>query len=221
MLDSKKLVVAVLLISVSFSHQAFAFGESLSDLASDAGDVAKKIGKGASDMAEDAGESMGIGATATEIDRDVDSALNKLLNHSPAAADLSKTAKGILIYPKIIKAGMGVGGHHGKGALRQNGKSVAYYNTVAGSYGLQIGAQSFGYAMFFMDDRGLQYLFDNNDGWEVGVGPSLVLVDEGMAKTLNNTTAKESVYVFTFNQKGLMAGAGIQGSKISRIHPDK
>lgn len=73
--------------------------------------------------------------------------------------------------------------------------------------------------MFFVDDKGLDYLLSNNTGWEVGVGPSMVFWDEGMAKTMNNTTLLESVYVFTFNQKGLMAGAGIQGSKITRMAP--
>ncbi|MCK5515943.1 MAG: lipid-binding SYLF domain-containing protein [Desulfobulbaceae bacterium] len=135
------------------------------------------------------------------------------------AKDAAKTAKAILVYPRILKAGLGIGGQHGDGALRQKGKTVAYYNIVAGSYGLQIGAQTFGYAIFFMDDTGLDNLLNNNEGWEVGVGPSIVLVDEGMAKTMNDTTISESVYVFTFSQQGLMAGAGIQGSKISKINP--
>ncbi len=74
--------------------------------------------------------------------------------------------------------------------------------------------------MFFMDAKGLKYL-DSDNGWEVGVGPSIVMVDEGMAKTMTTATKNESVYVFIFNQKGLMAGAGIQGSKITQIHPDK
>ena len=98
------------------------------------------------------------------------------------------------------------------------GKTIGNYNTAAGSYGFQIGGQTFGYAMFFLDDNGLNYLINNNTGWEVGVGPSVVFWDEGMAKTMNNTTLTESVYVFTFNQKGLMAGAGIQGSKITKIN---
>ena len=82
-----------------------------------------------------------------------------------------------------------------------------------------VSPRAFGYAMFFMDDKGLDYLLDHNTGWEVGVGPSVVFLDEGMAKTMNNTTVTESVYVFTFNQRGLMAGAGIQGSKITNINP--
>ncbi|MEA3467428.1 MAG: lipid-binding SYLF domain-containing protein [Thermodesulfobacteriota bacterium] len=196
------------LISIFLPHQVFAIGESLSGLASSAGDLAKSAGK-----------AVGIGETAAEIDKDATIALDKLLKNSEAAAKLSQTAKAILVFPKILKAGLGVGGHHGNGALRKKGKTVAYYKTIAGSYGLQIGAQAFGYAIFFMDDEGFDYLLNQNEGWEVGVGPSVVLVDEGMAKTMNNTTITESVYVFTFNQHGLMAGLGIQGSKISKITP--
>ncbi|MCW8932702.1 MAG: lipid-binding SYLF domain-containing protein [Gammaproteobacteria bacterium] len=213
MINCNKMVLLILFMSVSVPHQAIALGEGISKLASDAGDLAKDIGN-------NIGDRVGIGATAAEIDHDTDIALKKLFKDSSAAVKLSKSARAILVYPKIIKAGLGVGGHHGKGALRKDNKTVAYYNTVAGSYGLQIGAQSFGYAMFFMDDKGLDYLIDNNKGWEVGVGPSLVFVDEGVAKTINNTTVNESVYVFTFNQHGLMAGAGIQGSKITKINLD-
>lgn len=205
----KKVVFPVLFLFVSLSHQAFALGEKISELADKVGETVEEIG-----------DSAGFGTTATEIDRDADAALALLFKTSPAAAELSKKAKAILIYPKILKAGVGIGGQHGEGALQKNGKTVAYYNTIAGSYGLQLGAQSFGYAMFFMNEKALNYLNSSN-GWEVGVGPSIVMVDEGMAKTLTTTTATEAVYVFMFNQKGLMAGMGIQGSKINKISPEK
>jgi len=195
-----KIVISILFFSLS--QPIFALGEKISEMADDVGDM------------------MGIGLTATEIDTNADKALKQLLQTSPAASDLSKTAKGILIYPEILKAGIGIGGQHGEGALRENGATVAYYNTVAASYGLQLGAQSFGFAMFFMNDEALEYL-KSSKGWEVGVGPSVVVVDEGMAKTLTTSTAKDSIYVFTFNQGGLMAGMGIQGSKITKINPKK
>ncbi len=197
-----------MLVSIIVPCQVFAIRDTITGAVSSAGKVAKDMGK-----------AVGIGVTAKEIDQDAAVALDALLKNSAAAAKLAKTAKAILVYPRILKAGLGVGGQHGNGALRRDGKTVAYYNIIAGSYGLQIGAQAFGYAMFFMDDAGLDNLLNNNEGWEVGVGPSIVLVDEGMAKTMNNTTITESVYVFTFSQQGLMAGAGIQGSKISRITP--
>ena len=189
-------------------RQSFAISNTISGVAASAGDFVKGVGASA-----------GVGVPSAKIDQEVTRVLNKLLKSSPAAAELAKKAKAILVFPKIVKAGLGLGGHYGEGALRKDGKTVGYYNTAAGSYGLQIGGQVFGYAMFFMDDKGLNYLLNNNAGWEVGVGPSVVFLDEGMAKTINNTTLTESVYVFTFNQRGLMAGAGIQGSKITRINP--
>ncbi len=199
---SQRLKIIFTISLFLLSSQAFSFGEAITELA------------------DKAGKSMGIGVTATEIDREASKALNSLLKSSPAAAKLAKSAKAILIYPKILKAGMGFGGQHGEGALHKQGKTVAYYSTVAASYGLQLGAQSFGFAMFFMNDKALKYL-NSSEGWEVGVGPSIVMVDEGMAKTMTSTTTTEDVYVFTFNQSGLMAGAGIQGSKITQIHPKK
>jgi lipid-binding SYLF domain-containing protein len=156
---------------------------------------------------------------SAEIDRDVDNAIQKLYTVSATAKELSKTASGMLVFPNIIKAGLIVGGQYGKGALRIDGKTTGYYRTVAASYGLQAGAQSFGYAMLFMNEKALEYL-NESDGWEVGVGPTLVVVDEGMAKTLTTTTAQDDVYVFIFGQSGLMAGVGIQGSKITEIDPN-
>ncbi len=158
--------------------------------------------------------------TAAEIDREVDAAMEQLYATSPAAKELSKIAKGILVFPNVLKGGLVVGGQYGKGALREEGKTVGYYSTAAASYGLQAGAQKFGYAMFIISQAGLDNL-KKSKGWEVGIGPSIVFVDEGLAKTLTTTTAKEDIYAFVFGQRGLMAGLGIQGSKISRIEPDK
>ena len=155
-----------------------------------------------------------------EIDRDVDAALETLYAKSPVATALSKDAKGILVFPKIIKAGLVVGGQYGKGALRQDGITTGYYNTVAASYGLQIGAQTFGYALMFMNETALEYLH-NSKGWEVGVGPSLVVVDAGKAGSLTTSTAKDDIYAFFFSQQGLMAGLGLQGSKITEIYTDE
>ena len=158
--------------------------------------------------------------TAAEIDREVDTALEKLYRGTPSAEMLSKTAKGVLVFPDVLKAGLLVGGQYGQGALRQGGESVGYYNTVAGSYGLQAGAQTYGYALFFMTDSALAYL-NKSDGWEIGVGPSVVVVDEGMASSMTTTTAKDEIYAYIFDQGGLMLGLGIQGSKITAITPDK
>ena len=157
-------------------------------------------------------------ANAIEIDQDVDIALQKLYETNPLANELREKAVGILMFPNVVKAGFIVGAQYGEGALRQDGKTTGYYNTVSASFGLQAGVQGFGYVLFFMNDEALAYL-DKSSGWEIGVGPSIVVVDAGVAKALTTTTAKDDVYAFIFDQKGLMAGLGLQGSKITRIDP--
>lgn len=155
---------------------------------------------------------------AAAIERDSKAALAKLYETTPAAKKLGDRAKAILVFPSILKAGLIVGGQGGNGVLLVNGKTEAYYNISAASYGLQAGVQEFGYAMFLMTESARSYL-DSSDGWEVGVGPNIVVMDEGAAKSLTTTTAKDDVYAFIFGQKGLMAGIGIQGSKITRLKP--
>lgn len=159
-----------------------------------------------------------MAASAAQINSEVEAALKHLYATSPAAKELSKVAKAVLVFPSIVKGGLIVGGQYGEGALRKGNKTVGYYNSVAASYGLQAGLQKFGYALFFMDTSSLAYM-DKTEGWEIGVGPSVVIVDEGVAKSLTTTTAREGIYAFFFDQKGLMAGVGLQGSKISRITP--
>ncbi|HTU01596.1 MAG TPA: lipid-binding SYLF domain-containing protein [Candidatus Sulfotelmatobacter sp.] len=157
--------------------------------------------------------------TAAQINRDAEAALARLYETTPAAARLGKDAVAILVFPSVLKAGFMVGGQFGNGALRQGDKSIGYYNVTAASYGLQAGAQRFGYAMFFMKESALEYL-NKSGGFEVGVGPSVVLVDEGMAKTLTSSTARDDIYAFIFGQQGLMAGMGLQGSKITKFTPE-
>ena len=155
---------------------------------------------------------------ASQIDSDADAALQRLYASTPEARSLARRAKGILVFPGIVKAGFIAGAQYGKGVLLRNGRVAGYYNIVAGSYGLQAGVQSFDYAMFFMTGSALDYL-NSSAGFEVGVGPSVVVVDAGIAKSLTTTTAKDDVYAFIFGQKGLMAGLGLQGSKITRVNP--
>jgi lipid-binding SYLF domain-containing protein len=159
-----------------------------------------------------------IAASASEIDRNATQALNTLYSTLPGAKALGGKAKAILIFPSIVKGGFIVAGQFGDGALRKRGRTVGYYRSVAASYGLQAGVQSFGYVLFFMDEASLQYL-NKSDGWELGSGPSLVVLDKGFGKNLSTTTMQKGVYAFIFNQKGLMGGIGIQGSKITKINP--
>ncbi len=167
-----------------------------------------------------AGSMAALATSAAELDREVIKALHQLYSTAPAAAKLGKTAKGILVFPKIYKAGFIVGAQYGEGALIVNNNIVGYYKTMGGSYGLQAGAQAFGYALFFMSDKALKYLL-NSQGWEIGVGPSIVVVDQGAATSLTTTTGKDNIYAFFFSQKGLMAGLGLQGNKITQFQPDK
>ena len=155
-------------------------------------------------------------ATAAELRRDGSAALKKLYAGVPKAKELADKAKGVLVFPSVVKAGFMVGGLFGEGVLFKDGKAVAYYSTIAGSYGFQAGVQKYGYAMFLMNDAALQYL-DKSDGWELGTGPSVVVVDQGAAAGLSTSTARDDVYAFIFSQTGLMAGLGLQGSKITKI----
>ncbi len=150
------------------------------------------------------------------IAADANAALNKLYASEPEAKMISEKAAAVLVFPNIVRAGFIVGGAYGEGVLMRGGKLVGHYNSVAGSFGLQAGAQGFGYALFLMNDKALQYL-DSSDGWKLGVGPTIVIVDKGKAKALTTMTLKDDVYAFIFDQKGLMAGLGIQGSKITKL----
>jgi len=155
-------------------------------------------------------------ASAAEIERDAKKALEDLYAKSPSAKTLGEKAIGILVFPGIVKGGFIVGGQYGEGALIKDGTTVAYYNSVAASYGLQAGLQKFGYALFFMTEPALKWL-DKSDGWEIGVGPSIVVVDVGAAASITSTTAQSDIYAFFFDQKGLMAGLGLQGTKITKL----
>lgn len=151
-----------------------------------------------------------------ELAHDARRALAELYQNNPAAKLIGPNAKAVLVFPSIVKAGFMFGGQMGDGILLRGDQVSGYYNSVAASYGFQAGVQVFGYALFFMNDSALSYL-DKSSGWEVGIGPSIVVVDAGVGKSLTSTTLTQDVYAFIFDQKGLMAGVGIQGSKITRL----
>lgn len=143
-------------------------------------------------------------------------ALQGLYRSNGIAEELGRKAIAVLVFPDIVKAGLLIGGQAGEGVLFRSGTVAARYSLAAASYGLQAGVQRYSYALFFMKEDALRYI-DRSDGWEVGIGPSVVLVDKGFARSTSSTTLREDVYAFIFGQEGLMAGMGIQGSKISRI----
>lgn len=158
-------------------------------------------------------------ASARELNRNGLAALDRLYRAQPRARELGKKAVAILVFPEIVKAGLVIGGQSGNGVLLKGGKPVGHYNISAASVGLQAGAQTFSYALFFMNNGALAYL-DKSDGWAVGSGPSLVVADDAWAKSVTSTTLTQDVYAFPFGQKGLMAGIGLEGSKITSIKPD-
>jgi lipid-binding SYLF domain-containing protein len=110
------------------------------------------------------------------------------------------------------------GGAYGEGELLKNSQIDGYYNSVTASWGLQAGAQSYGYIVFLITPAAVKYIHQSQ-GWEIGVGPTVVVVDQGIAKNLSTSTLKDDAYAFIFSQQGLMAGVSIEGTKISRINP--
>jgi len=159
-----------------------------------------------------------IAPTSIEIDQGVTTALGDLYAHNDAAKSLGAKAKAVLVFPDIKKGALIVGAQWGYGALRKGAKTVGYYRTTAASYGFQAGVKKFGYALFFMTDSALAYL-DKSGGWAIGTGPSLVVVDQGVARSLTTNNLRSDVYAFVFSQKGLMGGIGLEGSKITKISP--
>jgi lipid-binding SYLF domain-containing protein len=157
-------------------------------------------------------------ASAAEIDRRVSAALKTLYSQNTTAKILGQRAKAVLVFPSILKAGFIFGGEGGNGALRKGRKTVGYYNTAAASWGLQAGVEELGYALFFMNQSALDYL-EKSHGWEIGTGPSLVVIDKGFGENLSSTTLQHDVYAVIFNQKGIMGGIGIEGTKVTEIHP--
>ena len=143
-------------------------------------------------------------------------ALQQLVAQNPAAARAKSKAIAVLVFPDVVKAGFILGAQEGQGILFLHGRPSGRYRTVAASYGLQAGVQKFGYALFLMNQKALDWV-NNTRGWEIGTGPSVVIVDKGMARSFSTDTLHSGIYAFTFDQQGLMAGLGLQGSKIMRI----
>jgi lipid-binding SYLF domain-containing protein len=156
---------------------------------------------------------------AAEIDRDASAALQRLSAVDRRATSLQPKAAGILIFPRIVKAGFIFGAQGGKGALRIGDRTRGYYTIAAVSFGLQAGVEWFSYVLFFMDQSALRYL-NQSSGWAIGTDPNVAIIDRGAGGTLNSTTLAKQVIAFPFGQNGLMADLSLQGSKITSYHPD-
>lgn len=157
-----------------------------------------------------------LAPSSSEINANVSAALSNLYSTNAAARALGAKAKAILVFPDIRKGAFLIGAQYGYGALVMGGRTAGYYRTAAASYGFQAGIKQFGYALFFMTNSALAYL-DQSGGWAIGTGPSLVVVDQGVARSLTTTSLRSDVYAFVFDQKGLMGGIGIEGSKITKV----
>ena len=155
-------------------------------------------------------------ATAKEIDVSVDVALERFYNEVKGGKEFLKSAKGVLVFPGVFKAGIGIGGEYGEGALRINGKTVDYYNTAAASIGFQLGAQKKAVILVFMADDALKK-FRDSSGWEAGVDGSVALVKLGAGGTIDTTSIKDPIVGFIFGQKGLMYNLTLEGSKYTKI----
>jgi lipid-binding SYLF domain-containing protein len=153
-----------------------------------------------------------------QLDADGQRALHKLEATEPRSRKFARHAKAVLVFPSVLKAGFVFGGETGNGVLFEGGKAIGYYNLSGGSWGLQAGAQDFGYALFFMTDSSLDYL-KKSDGFSAGTGPSIVVINKGAGAEADTTTVTQDVYAFPFSEKGLMADLTLQGTKITRIHP--
>jgi lipid-binding SYLF domain-containing protein len=158
-------------------------------------------------------------ASARKLTTDAKRALAALYGVQPRTRELARRARAVLVFPRIVKAGLLIGGQSGNGALLQEGAAVAFYTITAASFGLQAGVERFSYALFLMNDKALAYL-DHSDGWAIGGAPNIVIADKGFARTANTTTLRDDVYAFPFGLHGLMAGIGLEGSKITRITPE-
>jgi len=151
--------------------------------------------------------------TAQEINGEVNAALKLFPQQVKGGKEFLNASKGVLVIPNIVKAGLGVGGEYGEGALRIGGKTVEYYSIAAGSVGFQIGAQKMNLILVFMQDEALKK-FRTSSGWKAGVDASVAFVDVGAEKSLDTANIKDPVVGFVFGQKGAMAAATVEGGEV-------
>jgi lipid-binding SYLF domain-containing protein len=156
-------------------------------------------------------------ASKEEIDAEVRESIEAFYKHTSAGKELAQKAKGVLVFPKVIKAGIGVGGEYGEGSLLVGNKPVAYYSIAAASIGLQLGAQARTQIVLFMNDNVLSS-FRNSKGWKAGVDGSVALATLGAGGAIDTNTAQQPIIGFIFSNKGLMYNLTFEGSKITRLN---
>jgi lipid-binding SYLF domain-containing protein len=157
-----------------------------------------------------------LAASAAEINISVNETLKEFRARVGGADAFLDKAKGVLVFPRVYKAGIGIGGEYGEGALRIGGKTIEYYNTVAASIGFQLGAQARSVILVFVEQQALDK-FRQSDGWEAGVDGSVAVVEWGVGEDINTTDIKDPIIGFVFNNKGLMYNLTLEGSKFTKI----
>jgi lipid-binding SYLF domain-containing protein len=157
-----------------------------------------------------------LAASAAEIDIGVNGTLKRFNKKVNGGAEFLKKANGVLVFPTVYKAGIGIGGEYGEGALRIGGKTVDYYSTAAGSFGFQLGAQAKSVVIVFLTESSLKD-FRKSDGWKAGVDGSIAIIEWGVGEDINNVDIKQPVVGFVFNNKGLMYNLTLEGSKFTKI----
>jgi len=155
-------------------------------------------------------------ASKEELDAEVREAVNNFYQHTSAGKELAARASGMLVFPNVLKAGVGIGGEYGEGALLVGGKTSAYYNIAAASIGFQLGAQARSQIVLFMTPGALSK-FRSSKGWKAGVDGSVALATLGAGGSIDSETAKKPIIGFIFSNKGLMYNLTFEGSKISPI----
>ena len=154
---------------------------------------------------------------ARQIESRSRAALDRLYRENPKALELAKTSQGVLVFPEIIKGGFVVGGAGGDGALYQRGAATGYYRSISASWGLQAGLQKYAYALFLRDQASINNL-NKSGGWEIGSAPGITVIDKGKLASLSTATLPKGNTAVFFDQKGLMAGLGLQGTKVTRLN---
>lgn len=157
-----------------------------------------------------------VAASKEEIDAKVQEAIENFYKQTSAGKRLAQKAAGMLVFPSVFKAGIGIGGEYGEGALLVKGNTVAYYSTAAASIGFQLGAQVKSQIVLFMNQNVLDS-FRKSQGWQAGVDGSVALATLGAGGEINTDTMQEPIIGFIFSNKGLMYNLTFEGSKITRI----
>ena len=157
-------------------------------------------------------------ASAAEIDRDANNTLHSFVNQVPGARELANKAAGILVFPSVVKAGIGLGGEYGEGIMLNQQKVVGYYNLISASFGFHLGVQERSVIIMFMTQDALNQ-FDRVAGWKVGVDGSVAIITVGIGGSIDTDKITQPVIGFIIDQKGLMYNLTLEGSKISRINP--